>query len=67
MVQTPTQRKANVKFAKFQENKMGKPESEIRRNVKAVKPTISPFWLIILGFIIFGGLIFEALSRFFLK
>jgi len=23
------------------------------------------FWLVILGFIIFGGLVFEALSRFF--
>lgn len=44
-VQTPTQRKANVKFAKLNESKMGKPESAIKRNVKQAKPTISPFWL----------------------
>ncbi|KAK0739226.1 hypothetical protein B0T21DRAFT_285998, partial [Apiosordaria backusii] len=65
--QTPTQRRANQKFAKENEARMGKSEEQIKKKIpkEQLKSPISPVWLAVLGFIIFGGLIFEALSRIF--
>ncbi|CCE30029.1 uncharacterized protein CPUR_03877 [Claviceps purpurea 20.1] len=45
---------------------MGKAEEQIKKRVKEThKSPISPIWIGVLGFIIFGGLLFEALSRMF--
>jgi len=66
MAQTPQQRKANLKFAKEQETKMGKPASATKKKEEFKSP-ISPLWLGLLAFVIVGGLIFELLSRFFLR
>jgi hypothetical protein len=44
-VQTLHQRKANEKFAKLQEKKMGKPESAIKRNDRSAKAKVSGIWL----------------------
>ncbi|KAF4978691.1 hypothetical protein FZEAL_4960, partial [Fusarium zealandicum] len=66
MAQTPEQRRRNARFAKGNENRMGKSEDQIKKRVeKVTKSPISMFWIVILGFIVFGGLVFEALSRFF--
>ncbi|KAF4965872.1 hypothetical protein FSARC_6392 [Fusarium sarcochroum] len=67
MAQTPEQRRRNERFAKGNEARMGKSEDQIKKRVEKVKQKspISMFWLAILAFIIFGGLVFEALSRFF--
>ncbi|KAK3905429.1 hypothetical protein C8A05DRAFT_30775 [Staphylotrichum tortipilum] len=68
MAQTPQQRRANLKFAKDNESRMGKSEDQIKKRVKdAPKSPISPIWLILLGFVVFGGLIFEVLSRIFFR
>ncbi|KAK4156475.1 hypothetical protein C8A00DRAFT_30643 [Chaetomidium leptoderma] len=67
MAQTPQQRRANLKFAKDQEARMGKSEDQIKKRVKeAPKSPISPIWFILLGFVVFGGLLFEVMSRIFL-
>jgi len=66
MAQTPQQRKANAKFVKEQDAKRGKPASEIQKKRENFKSPISPFWLAVLGFVVFGGLIFELISRIFL-
>ncbi|KAH6892048.1 hypothetical protein B0T10DRAFT_559646 [Thelonectria olida] len=66
LAQTPEQRRRNAKFAKGNESRMGKSEEQLKKRTKEVaKSPISPFWLVILGFIIFGGLVFEVLARFF--
>ncbi|KJZ75560.1 hypothetical protein HIM_05023 [Hirsutella minnesotensis 3608] len=66
MAQTLEQRRRNAKFAKDQEARMGKPDDLTKKRVKEMpKSPISMFWLAILGFVIFGGLAFEALARFF--
>ncbi|KAI1805490.1 hypothetical protein F4811DRAFT_515003 [Daldinia bambusicola] len=68
MAQTLEQRRRNAKFAKDQDARRGKSETEIKKRTKDVqKSPISPFWLGILGFIVFGGLIFELLSRIFFR
>ncbi|KAM3437461.1 hypothetical protein MY4824_003820 [Beauveria thailandica] len=64
MAQTPEQRRRNAKFAKDQENRMGKSIDQIKRREKTVqKPSISPFWIVLLAFVVFGGLIFEVIAR----
>ncbi|KAG9243619.1 hypothetical protein BJ878DRAFT_423194, partial [Calycina marina] len=63
--QTPQQRKANIKFNNGNMNKMGKPTAEIKKKQEFKSP-VSPFWLGVLGFVVFGGLIFELLSRLFM-
>ncbi|KAI1429433.1 hypothetical protein F5Y12DRAFT_709916 [Xylaria sp. FL1777] len=64
--QTLEQRRRNAKFVKEQDARRGKAETEIKkRNKDAVKSPISPFWLGILGFVVFGGLLFELISRIF--
>ncbi|KAG6003694.1 hypothetical protein E4U21_001802 [Claviceps maximensis] len=66
MAQTLEQRRRNAKFAKDQESRMGKPDGQIKKRVeKTHKSPISPIWIGVLGFIVFGGLLFEALSRMF--
>ncbi|KAJ1329469.1 Ribosome associated membrane protein RAMP4 [Microdochium nivale] len=67
MAQTPEQRRRNAKFAKDQESRRGKSEADIQqRGVKIVqKSPISPFWLGVLGFVVFGGLVFELVTRLF--
>jgi len=67
MAQTPEQRKRNQRFAKENTAKMGKPESAIKKKDKDFKSPISPLWLGVLGFVVFGGLIFELLSRIFFR
>jgi len=69
MAQTPEQRKANLKFAKQNTAKMGKSEATIKKNLKDkdAKSPISPVVLGILAFVVFGGLIFEVLSRIFFR
>ncbi|KAK2070788.1 hypothetical protein P8C59_005257 [Phyllachora maydis] len=63
MAQTPRQRQANAKFVKDQEARRGKSEEQIKKRTKELPPSpISPVLLGILAFIIFGGLVFEALS-----
>jgi hypothetical protein len=44
--QTPQQRRANLKFAKVNEARMGKSEEQIKKRTKEVqKSPISPIWL----------------------
>lgn len=42
--QTPQQRKANLKFHKDQEQKMGKPPAELKKK-ESFKSPVSPIWL----------------------
>ncbi|TFB05089.1 hypothetical protein CCMA1212_002438 [Trichoderma ghanense] len=64
--QTLEQRRRNAKFAKDQEAKMGKSEDQLKKRAKETpKSPISVFWLAVLAFVVFGGLVFELLSRFF--
>ncbi|SPO00720.1 related to secretory pathway protein YSY6 [Cephalotrichum gorgonifer] len=67
-VQTPVQRRANAKFAKENEGRMGKSTEQLKKRSKETpKSPISPLWMVILGFAIFGSLIFELISRFFFR
>ncbi|OSS55194.1 hypothetical protein B5807_01753 [Epicoccum nigrum] len=66
MAQTPQQRQANMRFAKAQEKKMGKPEAPVV--VKPRGPQKSPIskgWIVLLAFMLCGGLLFELLRMFF--
>jgi hypothetical protein len=66
MAQTLEQRRRNAKFAKDQEARRGKAETEIKKRNKTLpKSPISPIWLGLLGFVVFGGLLFELISRIF--
>ncbi|KAL2118918.1 hypothetical protein VTJ04DRAFT_5877 [Mycothermus thermophilus] len=68
MAQTPQQRRANLKFAKEVEARMGKSEDQIKKRAKdQPKSPISPFWLVILAFVVIGGLFFEVLARIFAR
>lgn len=45
-VQTPTQRRANAKFAKGQEARMGKSADQLKKRTKETpKSSISPIWI----------------------
>ncbi|EHK97910.1 hypothetical protein GLAREA_06438 [Glarea lozoyensis ATCC 20868] len=66
MTQTPEQRKRNAKYAKIETAKRGKAPQEIKRK-QDFKSPISPFWLGVLAFVIFGGLGFELISQIFFK
>ncbi|EWC46285.1 hypothetical protein DRE_04456 [Drechslerella stenobrocha 248] len=57
--QTPQQRIANQKFAQREAAKRGKAEGDRKTHEKPSKITISPIWLGLLGFVVFGGLLFE--------
>lgn len=47
---------------------MGKsPEQLLKKKVKEdVKSPVSRYWLVLLGFVVFGGLVIELISRFLL-
>ncbi|KAF3937607.1 hypothetical protein ABW19_dt0203601 [Dactylella cylindrospora] len=64
--QTPQQRLANEKFAKREAAKRGKAEGDRKSYDKKAKSPISPMWLGLLAFVVFGGLLFE-LIRMILK
>ncbi|KAK3181057.1 hypothetical protein K4F52_007598 [Lecanicillium sp. MT-2017a] len=64
MAQTLEQRRRNAKFAKEQEARMGKSTEDVKKKTKTTpKSPISPVWIILLGFVVFGGLFFEVLAR----
>ncbi|PHH85070.1 hypothetical protein CDD83_933 [Cordyceps sp. RAO-2017] len=64
MAQTLEQRRRNAKFAKEQEARMGMSPEQMQKRVKETpKSSISMFWIALLGFIVFGGLLFEAVAR----
>lgn len=66
MAQTPQQRQANMRFAKAQEKKMGMPEQPVLpRKMGPQKSPISKVWIVILAFVLCGGLLFEVLKLFF--
>ncbi|KFY51074.1 hypothetical protein V495_00002 [Pseudogymnoascus sp. VKM F-4514 (FW-929)] len=65
--QTPQQRKSNQKFAKDNTAKMGKPEGALKKKQQNFKSPVSPIWLVLLAFVVFGGLIFELISRIFFR
>ncbi|KAH9910005.1 hypothetical protein F4778DRAFT_713768 [Xylariomycetidae sp. FL2044] len=66
MAQTLEQRRRNAKFVKDQDARRGKSESDLKKRSKEqTRSPISPFWLGILGFVVFGGLLFEVLTRVF--
>ncbi|OBT45747.1 hypothetical protein VE00_03981 [Pseudogymnoascus sp. WSF 3629] len=68
MAQTPQQRMSNQKFAKENTAKMGKPEGSIlKKKQQTFKSPVSPIWLVLLAFVVFGGLIFELISRIFFR
>ncbi|KAI1462171.1 hypothetical protein F4805DRAFT_409574 [Annulohypoxylon moriforme] len=68
MAQTLEQRRRNAKFVKEQDARRGKSETEIKKRSKdQTKSPISLFWLGILGFVVFGGLVFEVISRIFFR
>ncbi|OXV07423.1 hypothetical protein Egran_04812 [Elaphomyces granulatus] len=58
--QTPKQRMANEKFAKHEASKRGKHEN-IVKSKREVKSPISTGWIVLLAFVICGGLVFELL------
>ncbi|CAK7233072.1 hypothetical protein SBRCBS47491_008483 [Sporothrix bragantina] len=67
MAQTPEQRRRNAKFVKEQDARRGKSEAELkRRNKEVQKSPVSPLLLGVLAFVVFGGLVFEVFSRFFI-
>ncbi|KAF4310142.1 hypothetical protein SLS57_000250 [Botryosphaeria dothidea] len=64
MAQTPQQRLANERFAKSEAAKRGKPQTAVKKQ-EAQKSPISKGWIVVLAFILCGGLIFELLRLFF--
>jgi hypothetical protein len=60
MVQTPRQKKANEKFAKQEAAKRGKPQTAVKKSTKPKSP-VSIGWIVLLAFVVCGGLIFELL------
>ncbi|PSN65588.1 hypothetical protein BS50DRAFT_497554, partial [Corynespora cassiicola Philippines] len=52
------------RFAKREEAKMGKPIAPVKRKEEFKSP-ISKGWIIVLAFVLCGGLIFEILKLFF--
>ncbi|KAF2790592.1 hypothetical protein K505DRAFT_250882, partial [Melanomma pulvis-pyrius CBS 109.77] len=62
--QTPQQRAANAKFARREEAKMGKPVAPVTVK-RDFKSPISRGWIIVLAFVLCGGLLFEVLKLFF--
>ncbi|KAL1987524.1 hypothetical protein VTN96DRAFT_3451 [Rasamsonia emersonii] len=60
MVQTPKQKRANEKYARHEAAKHGKPKSALKQKEKLKSP-ISTGWVVLLAFVICGGLVFELL------
>ncbi|KAI9812652.1 MAG: hypothetical protein M1832_000372 [Thelocarpon impressellum] len=63
MAQTPQQRKANEKYARQEASKRGKPESAVKAKQNFKSP-ISTVWIVLLAFVVCGGLVFELLRLF---
>ncbi|PGH06580.1 hypothetical protein AJ80_08139 [Polytolypa hystricis UAMH7299] len=59
--QTPTQRRANERFAKHEAAKRGKPETIVKQKPKSKSP-LPIVWVVVLAFIVCGGVIFEFLK-----
>ncbi|OQD76823.1 hypothetical protein PENDEC_c003G03447 [Penicillium decumbens] len=59
MAQTPQQRRANERFAKSEAAKRGKGPSTKAK--QASKSPVSASWVLILAFVVCGGLILELL------
>ncbi|KAJ5899818.1 hypothetical protein N7495_004562 [Penicillium taxi] len=57
MAQTPQQRRANERFAKSESAKRGK--GPITKPKAIAKAPISAGWLVILAFVVCGGLLLE--------
>lgn len=60
MAQTPQQRKANDKYAKSEAAKRGKGTTTVRPK-QSTKSPVSAGWVVLLAFVICGGLAFELL------
>ncbi|KAJ5730148.1 uncharacterized protein N7483_004656 [Penicillium malachiteum] len=60
MAQTPQQRRANERFAKSEAAKRGKAPVASKPKQSAKTP-ISASWVVILAFVVCGGLILELL------
>jgi len=63
MVQTLYQQKANQKFARREEKKMGKSSEALQKKRKS-KVSVSGVWLALMLFAVLGGLIFEFVRLF---
>ncbi|KAJ6015061.1 hypothetical protein N7540_009652 [Penicillium herquei] len=61
MAQTPQQRRANERFAKSEAAKRGKAPVTSKPKQSAKTP-ISASWVVILAFVVCGGLILELLK-----
>ncbi|KAK2750229.1 hypothetical protein FQN55_002374 [Onygenales sp. PD_40] len=60
MAQTPQQRRANERYAKHEASKRGKPETVVKQKQKFKSP-LSVGWVVVLAFVVCGGMIFELL------
>ncbi|KAL2215269.1 hypothetical protein M432DRAFT_634753 [Thermoascus aurantiacus ATCC 26904] len=60
MAQTPQQRRANEKYARHEAAKRGRPESAVKQKQRLKSP-VSTGWVVVLAFVICGGLVFEFL------
>ncbi|PLB54309.1 hypothetical protein P170DRAFT_397611 [Aspergillus steynii IBT 23096] len=60
MAQTPQQRKANEKYAKSEAAKRGRGITTPRQKQSSKSP-VSVGWVVLLAFVICGGLAFELL------
>ncbi|KAJ5122847.1 hypothetical protein N7448_003981 [Penicillium atrosanguineum] len=61
MAQTPQQRRANERFAKNEAAKRGKGPSSTKPK-QASKSPISASWVVVLAFVVCGGLLLELLK-----
>ncbi|KAL1635151.1 hypothetical protein SLS56_001903 [Neofusicoccum ribis] len=64
MAQTPQQRLANERYAKSEAAKRGKPPTAVKKQ-EVHKSPISKGWIVVLAFILCGGVVFELLRLFF--
>ncbi|KAJ5922678.1 hypothetical protein N7516_010381 [Penicillium verrucosum] len=60
MAQTPQQRRANDRFAKTEAAKRGKAPTTIKPK-KNTKSPLSASWVVLLAFVVCGGLLLELL------
>ncbi|CAG8288504.1 unnamed protein product [Penicillium olsonii] len=60
MAQTPQQRRANDRFAKTEAAKRGKAPTTVKPK-KNTKSPLSATWVVLLAFVVCGGLLLELL------
>ncbi|CAL5867752.1 uncharacterized protein PFLUO_LOCUS1972 [Penicillium psychrofluorescens] len=60
MVQTPQQRRANERYAKNEAAKRGKPVTKSKPKQTSKAP-VSTTWVVLLAFVVCGGLLLELL------